>query len=84
MLNKEICRLCSRQYALSVPRAVNIDKWFSWSDESSFVWCPKNYEREQHYYADIKGPPPLGCPYLLEHTLTEYEKDNTLSEPIKA
>jgi hypothetical protein len=84
MLNKEICQKCSRQYALSVPNSVNIDKWFSWSDESHFVWCQHNYKRDQHYHADIRKGPPNDCPYLLEHTLIEHEKDNILNELVKA
>ena len=73
MLNKELCKNCSK--ILRKP----FDQWDERDDDRwnrGLVFCPMRKEEVQEYYWKIIALPPVDCPYRLEQILKEEITEN--------
>lgn len=66
MLNKEICRKCTRR--CSDAKAYFDDWWDKWEAVDCYVF-PEIEGKKHIVTVKIMKPPPEHCPYALEHIL---------------
>jgi len=67
MLNKECCKKCRKRFG--------IFGWMEsdelWWKEEGMVYCPDEYlGKKETVTRKITGQPPIKCPFLLEHTIS--------------
>ena len=78
MLNRTICKRCVNEYAARLERAAG---WGGKYDDDDFwdnrgrVICPPPYNRGGGkvggFSISVAGPPPLGCPFVVEHVVSQ-------------
>ena len=73
MLNKQACKKCHNSHANKTPEL----SFCKWDNLDERFWNQKNVVICPHHYLSMistKSPPPKGCPYYLEHLLTQQEE----------
>jgi len=75
MLKKKICKKCwNKGYIANGEKLI----WAGFDDENwklGMIYCPKEYrEKGKKPERKITEPPPIKCPFLLEHILTQGNK----------